>query len=161
MKKSNHQYTVELRVWGRDLDPERVTTDTGLRPCQTRARGDRWGSRTYDESMWAFNGEGAAPTRDWDSLEDGLTFVLDKLGDSHAVFARLASQFTVIWWCGHFQSSFDGGPTLSPQLLTRLGTFGANLYIDNYFSSPDETERKRKSRQRKDSGASARASPKK
>jgi hypothetical protein len=26
-----------------------------------------------------------------------------------------------IWWCGHFQDSFDGGPTLSARILERLG----------------------------------------
>ena len=142
MTKS-HQYTVELRVWGHDLDPTRVTEDTGLVPCQTRTRGDRVGSRTFDQAMWAFNGQGSAPTKDWDSLEAGLTFVLDKAGDSQSAFARLASKFKVVWWCGHFQSSFDGGPELSPELLRRLATFGAALFVDNYFSqsgSEDRTE---------------------
>jgi hypothetical protein len=40
----------------------------------------------------------------------------------------------VILWCGHFQSSFDGGPTLSPELLKQLGEFEVELFIDNYFS---------------------------
>jgi Domain of unknown function (DUF4279) len=140
MKKS-HQYTVELRVWGKDLDPKRVTEDTGLVPCQTRARGDRLGSRAFDQAMWAFNGQGSAPTKDWDSLEEGLTFVLDTVGDSQSAFTRLASQFKVVWWCGHFQSSFDGGPELSPELLRKLATFGAALFVDNYFSPPGSEDR--------------------
>ena len=159
MTRSNHQYTVELRVWGRDLDPDQVTRETGLEPCQTRARGSRRGSRTFDESMWAFNGQGAAPTRDWDSLEEGLTFVLDRLGDSQSVFARLASQFTVTLWCGHFQSSFDGGPELSPLLLRRLGAFGATLFVDNYFSAPTSGGKSRTTRPTKRTTRTTRPSP--
>lgn len=36
--------------------------------------------------------------------------------------------------CGHFQNTFDGGPTLSPSLMSRLGEFGTELFLDCYFS---------------------------
>jgi len=42
-------------------------------------------------------------------------------------------RYSVEFWCGHFQSSFDGGPRLSAQLMRRLSDFGVDLYIDNYF----------------------------
>jgi hypothetical protein len=126
----NHRYTVELRVWGTDLDPDLVTKETGLVPCRTWLRGSQRGNRVYEASMWGFNGWGQEPEQDWDSLEDGLTFVQG----TEDIFKRLTEPYTVGWWCGHFQSSFDGGPELSAELLARLGAFGASLYIDNYFS---------------------------
>jgi Domain of unknown function (DUF4279) len=136
-KNTGHRYTVELRVWGETLDPEQVTRTTGLRPCQTRHAGTRRGSQSiHTQSMWAFDGEGDKGGRDWRSLE-GITFVLDRLAGTEQVFAKLMSKYDVGWWCGHFQSRFDGGPELSAGLLERLGTFGASLFIDNYFHPPN------------------------
>lgn len=59
--------------------------------------------------------------------------VLDKLWPHREQIVSYKSSAELTWWCGHFQSSFDGGPTLSPALLSKLGEFGAELYIDNYF----------------------------
>jgi len=56
------------------------------------------------------------------------------------VFKKYCAGGIFTWWCGHFQSGFDGGPTLTPDLLRRLGEFGADLFIDNYFS-PDDSSR--------------------
>jgi Domain of unknown function (DUF4279) len=136
MEIKGHRYTVELRVFGETLDPESITRETGLQPCQVRLVGDRIGTRTYTKAMWAFDGGG----RDWDFLEDGLAFVLDRLGTSEKLFAKYGVEHHLIWWCGHFQSRFDGGPTLSAPLLARLGSFGAELFIDNYFSRDKEDE---------------------
>ncbi len=70
---------------------------------------------------------------EWSSIEEGLIFVMDKLWPHRDVIAGYQSTSRVMWWCGNFQTTFDGGPTLSPSLLKRLGEFGAELFIDNYF----------------------------
>ena len=134
MDSKGHQYTVELRVYGLTLDPDTITKETGLKPCQTRLAGARLGSKTFSESMWAF--DGGLEDR-WHSLEDGLTAVLDRVEQRREALQRFGREHSLIWWCGHFQSSFDGGPRLSPALLKRLAEFGAELFIDNYFSDKD------------------------
>jgi len=89
--------------------------------------------------MWAYDGEHEkGPRVEWTSLEEGLTFLLTQLWPLRETIARCAPSAQVIWWCGNFQTSFDGGPTLSASLLKRLGEFGAELYIDNYFSNEDD-----------------------
>ena len=75
----------------------------------------------------------------------GLTYVLDKLWHLREVIAKYKTSGELIWWCGNFQSSFDGGPSLSPDLLKRLGEFGARLFIDNYFSSGEDEEQQKES----------------
>ncbi len=138
---SGHGYTVELRIFGQKLDPNEVTTRVGLVPCQTRLAGSRRSANSvYEEGMWAYNGLGAEPeTPERESLADALTFVLDRVWDQRtAIAAYKAGGAAVCWWCGHFQSSFDGGPILSASLLARLGEFGADLFIDNYFSNEQE-----------------------
>jgi hypothetical protein len=85
--------------------------------------------------MWAYNG--AVDFIEWESLEDGLAFVLQKLWPHRETLSRYAARGEFIWWCGHFQSRFDGGPCLSAGIMTKLGEIGASLYIDNYFSEPE------------------------
>jgi hypothetical protein len=87
--------------------------------------------------MWAFDG---GRSSGWSSLEEGLTFVLDQLSGSQTLFAKYIAEHNVIWWCGHFQSTFDGGPSLSPRILERLARFGVELFIDNYFSRASSAE---------------------
>src|SRR5260221_6394657 len=126
MQNQGHRYTVELRISGKKLDPDVIRRETGLQPCLTRLGGSALGSQTFDESMWAFDGDGP---RDWDSLEDALDFLPDRLGSAEGLFEKYRERYDVVWWCGHFQNRFDGGPTLSGRILTRLGVFGVELFI--------------------------------
>lgn len=71
---------------------------------------------------------------EWASLEDGLEFLLKSLDSRKTEIIAAARQFEGLWWCRHFQSSFDGGPTMSSKLLTEIGSYGMPLSIDNYFS---------------------------
>lgn len=133
---NGHAYTVEFRIYSSTLDPSEITRELGLQPCQTRTEGTLFAQRRQ-QGMWAYDGgEGSIA---WDSLEDGITFVLDKLWPHRDAIGKYKASADLLWWCGNFQSSFDGGPRLSPDLLKRLGELGASLYIDNYFSR-DETE---------------------
>jgi hypothetical protein len=132
---SQHTYTVELRIFG--LEPELVTRDLALGPCQTWHKGiERIRGKT-DPDMWAYNGT-IEKERAWESLDEGLSFVLDKVWDHREAVAKyMQAGARVLWWCGHFYSSFDGGPSLSPGLLGKLGGFGVELFIDNYYH-PEE-----------------------
>jgi Domain of unknown function (DUF4279) len=140
MKTQNkaHRYTVELRLFG-TMDPDVVTAETGLQPCDVqRAEIDQEG-KMLQKSRWAYNGRGQSGSYEWDTLEEGLEFVLERVSSSVDIFKRYGANQLVTWWCGHFQSSFDGGPILSPRLLKRLADFGADLFIDNYFSREEGT----------------------
>jgi hypothetical protein len=66
--------------------------------------------------------------------------VLDRLSSAEKLFTKYREQYDLVWWCGYFQNRFDGGPTLSGRMLQRLGTFGVELFIDNYFSSPPSAQ---------------------
>ena len=81
-----------------------------------------------------YNGRDSTEALEWLSLEEGLAFLLDKLQPVKQRLSRLEDH-QILFWCGHFQSSFDGGPTLSPFLLAALGDFGVPVFIDNYFDS--------------------------
>lgn len=135
---NGHEYTVEFRIFSKTLDPNEITRELGLQPCQIRIEGAPGLGKRPQQGMWAYDGGEGNIT--WESLADGLTFLLDKLWPHREAIAKYKPAATLMWWCGNFQSSFDGGPTLTATLLKRLGEFGAELFIDNYFAQNDETE---------------------
>jgi hypothetical protein len=131
-----HTYSVQFRIFGKDLDPDEITQRLGIQPNQVRIAGERRGEKqVWPESMWSYDGAKltADAVPEWTSLEDGLRHVLEILLPKKNLIQEYAQTHEVVWWCGHFQSSFDGGPTLSASLLKLLGEFGIPLYIDNYF----------------------------
>lgn len=122
----NHEYTVALSVSGPGLDPGAVTRDLGLTPYRETGGSD---------PIWMYDGEPGDSGRMWSSLEDGLNSLLDELEFRRDALVPYVAQQRVVLWCGHFQSSLDGGPTFSAALLRRLGAFGIPLSLDNYFDS--------------------------
>ena len=131
-----HKYSIQLRITGATLDPSEVTTRLGLTPNLMRSVGERRDShRTWAEALWSFDGVSVTGTHEWDSLERGFDFILDKIGDKAEMVRQYNNDNHVIWWCGHYQSSFDGGPTMSAELLKKLADFGVPIYIDNYTNT--------------------------
>lgn len=138
-----HSYSVQFRIFGKDLDPSGITRDLGLEPNHVRIAGERCfgaGKKVWPESLWSYEGDNDSIPRakKWASLEDGLTYLLDRLASKKSLIRAYAGKFEMIWWCGHFQSSADGGPTLSADLLLRLADLGVPLYIDNYHFTDDD-----------------------
>lgn len=131
-----HEYTVEFRIHGTDLDVSSVTEKLGLEPCLTRQVGEiRGGTTRWEDAMWSYNGfPESSDSKSWSTLEEGLSFVLEKLWPVRRIINGYKNKHELILWCGHFQSSENGGPNFSPALLKRLGDFGVELFIDNYFS---------------------------
>lgn len=125
-----HEFSVEFRIWGPDVDPDAITRTLGLQPCQTRLRGEVKNSRRWESGMWAFTGHDSEMV--WTSLEAGIDDILSKLWIHRGAIEALVAQDHWVWWCGHFHDGFGGGPELSPRLMKRLGDFGARLVIDTY-----------------------------
>ena len=133
-----HRYTVELCVVGENLNPEEVTRALGLALSQVRRKGDRRSEEsTWPETMWSLD---VLPEdqKEWSSLEDGLAALLKIFVPIRERLQSYPPANKLFIWCGHFTSSFDGGPTLSPALLKSLGDFGVQLVLDTYCESSKE-----------------------
>lgn len=136
-----HTYSVQLRISGTRLCLEEITDHLGVKPNLVRREGEpRSSKELWPESMWSYDGSAEDQVKEWKSLEEGLQSVMHALWHKRTSIRAYLQRYDVIWWCGHFQSSFDGGPTLSVTLLERLAEFGVPVYIDNYFSASDSTE---------------------
>ena len=131
-----HAYTVELRFEDNKLEPSEISARLNLQPSNSLSRSQIQLSRRKRLPYWGYNGRGETGFQlEWSSLEEGLAFLLKCLNSKKTEIISIARQFDGVWWCGHFQTSFDGGPILSPELLIEIGSYGIPLSIDNYFSS--------------------------
>lgn len=153
-----HEYSVELRVYGKKLVPAEVTKDLGLHPSFVRHVGDKASVGVHEMAIWGYNGfrevkhrkregplykdgyygyNGFTEVKHWKSLEKGLLFVMQKLRPLLPKIHQYKSRHAAIWWCGHFQTEFCGGPTLSPATLKLLAEFEVELFINNFISRDD------------------------
>jgi hypothetical protein len=130
-----HFYTVELRFSGDELVPSDITRHLSLQPTNSSDSLNANLKTRKRRPFWAYNGQGENGFQpEWQSLEQGLDFLAWQLGPRRATVIELSQSFEGIWWCGHFQASFDGGPTLSSKILAEVATYGLPLFIDNYFA---------------------------
>jgi len=127
-------YSVSLRIESRELDAAQVTKELTISPTQTRAVGERRDARTaWDKALWEFEvvPEGRF---DWDSLEIGLSTLLNIFSLRTKALQEYSKNHDVYIWCGHFSSSFAGGPHLSAEILKKLGDVGIPLWLNTYSS---------------------------
>lgn len=115
------------------LDVKAINEDLGLTATNTRQRGEAQSpARVFTESMWGYE---VHPGKEWESLEEALESILEVLMPLKDKIMKYSTKFDVNLWCGHFTSSFDGGPTFSPAILIKLGELGVELYLDTYCHS--------------------------
>jgi hypothetical protein len=129
-----HSYTVSLRISSATLDVAWVTRELGLAPTQTRKVGEhRSADEVWDEALWELEVFPKGRS-DWDSLEEGLAALLKIFAPQTTALQEYSKKHDVFIWCGHFSSSFDGGPHLSGEILRALGEFGVPVWFDTYSS---------------------------
>jgi len=117
------------------LEPAEISRRLNLAASSELSLADSQAGTRRQQPFWAYNGQGEVGFHsEWKSLDEGLHFLLGCLHFRKAEIAALATEFRALWWCGHFQASFDGGPTLPAELMTEIGSYGIPLSIDNYFS---------------------------
>jgi len=90
--------------------------------------------------MWEYEVRPGEDKVVWDSLEDALQKVISIFVSRESELRKYQERYKVFLWCGHFSSSFDGGPTSSPIVLQALAKFGVELILDTYFSGEPEND---------------------
>src|SRR5438552_982902 len=137
-----HSYLVSLRISDKTLDPSTITSELGIEPTQVRIEGQArpGGGSAWDESMWEYEAKANNGGREWHSLEQGLQALLSMFASRQATLREYQQRFKLSLFCGHFTSSFNGGPTFSPSLLKELGDFGVELFLDTYCSGESASD---------------------
>ena len=93
-------------------------------------------TKRWDEGMWAYDGFSPSNgSKKWSSLEEGLTFILEKVAPVRDKLNDYKKTFSLVFWCGHFQSEWNSSFTLSASTLQLLADLGADLFVDSYIST--------------------------
>lgn len=136
-----HDYSVDLTIAGEDLDEAEVSRKLGLQSTVFLKKGERLSAkRLRTKSVWSFDVRPSPDNPKWQSLDDGLKCLVERLLPLKTVLGELRQQYSTDAYCGHFGSGFGGGPSISPQILSLLGDLGLTLTIKTYWGStePDE-----------------------
>jgi uncharacterized protein DUF4279 len=138
-----HSYTVSMRIESAKLDTSRVTQELGITPRQTRFAGQyRSPNSVFEEALWEFEVTAEQPDvapenwphwPQWKSLEKAFENLLSIFTPHAKLIQSYKHDHNVYIWVGHFSSSFDGGPRLSPEILKALGDFGVPDWVDTHF----------------------------
>lgn len=135
-KPPAHEYSVALRFECEHLEPSEISARLNLPSDNFLSREQIRGMKRKRFPYWTYQGAGEPGFQShWGDFADGLQFLLKLLDSRKAQIIALSQQFDAVWWCGHFQSAFDGGPTLSAQLLGEISSYAIPLYLDNYLDS--------------------------
>jgi hypothetical protein len=138
-----HRYSVDLLISGDELDEAEVSRMLGLKTSVFHKKGEPLSPKSKKvrhTSAWLYSVCRPNNEPEWQSLEEGLKCLVEKLQCLEHPLKRLCERFSLDAYCGHFGSGFGGGPTISAQTLGELSDLGLSLTIKTYWGStePDE-----------------------
>ncbi|MCW5236610.1 DUF4279 domain-containing protein [Verminephrobacter eiseniae] len=117
------------------LEPSEISARLNLESNNSFSKSQNQPTERQRTPFWGYDGKGdAGYQHDWESLEDGLKFLIKILDSRKAEIIAIGRQFDGCWWCGYSQANSDGGgPMPSPPLLAEIGSYEMPLCIENYF----------------------------
>ena len=127
-----------LRIMSEQLDPDAVTTRLQVQPTRTQRKGDlpRPGSKhPYKYAGWFLESEGHVKSRD---ARRHLDWILEQVRGKSNVFESLQAEGHSVDLCIRWDSTGQGGPTLSPTQMRALADLGIELWFDIYFAGDDD-----------------------
>ena len=110
-----HEYSVALLIAGEELDEAEISRKLGLQSTVFRRKGEPLPPKRHrEQSVWSFIVYSSPDSPDWQSLNDGLRCLVDKLLPLKNVLSELKQRYSTEAYCGHFGSGFGGGPSSPP-----------------------------------------------
>jgi hypothetical protein len=121
---------VGLAIYGRDLDPEDVTTRLGCRPTHAHRRGDtkRPGGIPFQSGGWFLEERGRAP----DGPEQLIRRLLDRLPTTPSIWKALSEDYDIQLRFGIHFNGWNKGFVLPANLLATLAMMHVSLSFDLY-----------------------------
>ena len=132
------KYSVSLRFFGDDLDPDEVSRLLGSPPTDSARRGDlvqlRTRSFTAPSGSWRLSTEQST-----DDIETQLVAMFGRLTDDLSVWQSLTTRFDADLFCGVFLVWQGHGFDMSPRLHRLLADRNLLIVFDIYASDgPNE-----------------------
>ncbi len=122
-----------FRVWGDTLVPSEITALLGCQPTFSHSKGDTKTTGgghivTRKSGMWCLEAPDAKPG----DIDAQILQVLAKLPDDLPMWRRLASTFSLDFYCGLVMGATNDGLSLSVRTLSALADRGIELQLDIY-----------------------------
>jgi hypothetical protein len=131
-------YSICLRVFGNDLDPDEVSTQLGSAPTSQCRKGDIHRGKRYDrvekQGSWRLGVDHVRGV----PLDGLINRLLDRLTGDLAVWRELTARYNVDLFCGLHLELWNRGLALSPRTLLRVAERGLELGLDIYYVGESE-----------------------
>lgn len=130
---SKHQYEASFSVSGDIPDLQALTKLTGIQPDNTHIKGQRKSDRLiWSDSLWEISSKQPLTTE----LEDQIRELISRVEPFVAGIRRLVGDDAkILFWCAHYTDADDGfcgGPALSAQVLSKMGSLGIDFVLQTY-----------------------------
>ena len=131
-------YTISLRFFGDDLDPDVLSSLLGAQPSTSCRKGDVFHGKVSDRiektGKWLLK----LPSKPGEPFELRIETLLSGLTQDLTVWRELAEKYNADVFCGVWLGSSNEGMELPPRLMTQLAERGLHLGLDIY--APDEDD---------------------
>lgn len=127
------RWTVALRVYGDELDPDSISALLGCPPSSAQRRGDPFPKK----GRWVLEIDSRNCAEN-DQVDDGIKMLLARLPSDRAVWVSLTSTYAVNIFCGVFLASSNQGFGVSTEALRLLSDRSLEIGFDVYAHVPSQ-----------------------
>ena len=123
-----------FQLWGKELEPDKVTKALGLTPFKSFKRGDqRTETKKWPHGYWGITSENEVSSTD---LALHIEWLLDRLEPAGSQLKMIMAEPSVKSDISCFWESRTGhgGPSFGPKLLGRIAALNLELGLDIYFA---------------------------
>ena len=125
------RWKVALRVYGEELDPDRISALLGCEPSSAARNGTPFPKK----GRWIYEID-SKDCDENDDVDNGVRMLLARLPSDPDVWASLANTYSVDVFCGLFITSPNRGFGISTEVSRLLSDRGLQIGFDLYFDPP-------------------------
>ena len=127
-----------LRIFSDDLKPEEITEILGIEATRSFLNGDVHALEKLKRKTngWFYSTEKLSPSKDTRRHIDLILLALEGKSEAVEKLRLKGCKFDIT---SYWVSRGQGGPSLLPQQLLKLGTIGIEVWWDIYFERKNET----------------------
>jgi hypothetical protein len=131
------EVSVSFCIYGDDLKPILLSELLGIEPSQSHQKGETHGvdnRAVWRTGAWIYKVTAKAPV----TPEDLVAELLDLMPARPALWEELVKDYRVVVRFGLYIEAWNREFEISPALVSRLATIGAELDFDIYAEEPRE-----------------------
>ena len=127
------RWKIALRVYGEELDPDRISAVLGCQPSSAQRKGNPFPRM----GRWLLEIDCKECTGNND-VDDGIRMLLARLPSDSGIWVSLTSNYAVDIFCGLFLASSNRGFGISAEVSRLLSNRNLEIGFDVYFDLPSQ-----------------------